>query len=189
MRAGIEKGFRGFATAREDGALMGPWNPWLHEPRIGRAVWELIKALSVVSTLPDPCRQIAILVTGAHFHAGYEIYAHVAVAQRDGLSDEAISTVVAGQRPADLPRYQAIAYDTAAALLRGGVLPQLNYQLAAAEFGTHGRACASGGPILHDVRHPQRLRRPGAGGGRLNMQRASNREAKYDETQVQIKHA
>lgn len=140
MRAGIEKGFRGFATVREDGALMGPWNPWLHEPRIGRAVWELTKALSAVSTLPDPCRQIAILVTGAHFHAGYEIYAHVAVAQRDGLSDEAIATVVAGQRPADLPREQAIAYDAAAALVRGGALPELNYRLAEAEFGAHGVA-------------------------------------------------
>ena len=140
MRAGIEKGFRGFATQREDGALMGPWNPWLHEPRIGRAVWELTEALSAVSTLPDPCRQIAILVTGAHFHAGYEIYAHVAVAQRDGLSDETISTVVAGQRPAGLPRAQAIAHDTAAALVRGGPLPELNYRLAEAEFGARGVA-------------------------------------------------
>jgi len=140
MRAGIEKGFRGFATAREDGALMGPWNPWLHEPKIGRAVWELTKALSAMSTLPDPCRQIAILVAGAHFHAGYEIYAHVAVAQRDGLSDETVSTVVAGQRPADLPQNQAIAYDTAAALLRGGPLPELCYRLAEAEFGAHGVA-------------------------------------------------
>ncbi len=41
MSAGIEKGFRGFATTRKDGALMGPWNPWLHEPRIGGAVWAL----------------------------------------------------------------------------------------------------------------------------------------------------
>jgi 4-carboxymuconolactone decarboxylase len=140
MHAGIEKGFRGFITEREDGALMGPWNPWLHQPDIGRAVWDLTKALSANSTLPDPCRQIAILVTGAHFHAGYEIYAHVAVAQKDGLSDATIATIVAGQRPADLPADQAIAYDTAAALVGGGVLPALNYQLAKNAFGAHGIA-------------------------------------------------
>lgn len=139
MRAGIERGFRGFATQREDGALMGPWNPWLHEPKIGRAVWELTKALSAEATLPDPCRQVAILVTGARFHAGYELYAHVAVAQKDGLSDETIATIVAGQRPADLPRDQAVAYDTAAAL-SGGVLPELNYKLAREMFGAHGVA-------------------------------------------------
>lgn len=140
MRAGIERGFRGFATQREDGAVMGPWNPWLHEPRIGRAVWELTKALSANATLPDPCRQVAILVTGARFHAGYEIYAHVAVAQKDGLSDETIATIVAGQRPADLPHDQAVAYDTAAALAGGGVLPELNYKLAKDAFGAHGVA-------------------------------------------------
>lgn len=140
MRAGIESGFRGFVTERKDGALVGPWNPWLHEPGIGRAVWDLTKALSAKATLPDPCRQIAILVTGAHFRAGYEIYAHVAVAQTDGLSDETIATIVAGQRPADLPRDQAIAYDTAAALSGGGVLPALNYRLAQDAFGAHGVA-------------------------------------------------
>jgi len=63
---------------------MGPWNPWLHEARIGKPIWDLTKALSAQSNLPDPARQVAILVTGAHFHAGYEIYAHVAVAEHPG---------------------------------------------------------------------------------------------------------
>jgi hypothetical protein len=35
MRAGIEANFRGFAAISVGGALMGPWNPWLHEPEIG----------------------------------------------------------------------------------------------------------------------------------------------------------
>jgi hypothetical protein len=43
MRAGIGKSFQGFIAVREDGALMGPWNPWLQEPHIGKPVWELIK--------------------------------------------------------------------------------------------------------------------------------------------------
>lgn len=140
MRKGIEAGFGGFETKRDDGALMGPWNPWLHEPKIGAAVWALVKALSERATLPEPCRQIAILVTGAHFHAGYQIYAHVAVAQKDGLSNDTIASIVAGQRPADLPREQAIAYDMAAALVRGGVLPRLNYELGCEVFGRHGVA-------------------------------------------------
>ncbi len=140
MAAGIAAGFRGFVTKRDDGALLGPWNPWLHEPKIGGAIWNLTKALSAESTLPDPCRQIAILVTGAHFHAGYEIYAHTAVARKDGLSDETIATIVAGQRPADLTREQAIAYDTAAALVAGGALPALNHTLATKAFGAHGLA-------------------------------------------------
>jgi hypothetical protein len=35
MRKGIASNFNAFKVEREDGALMGPWNPWLHEPAIG----------------------------------------------------------------------------------------------------------------------------------------------------------
>jgi len=140
MRAGIEKNFKGFATIDGDGALLGPWNPWLHEPQFGGPIWELTKALSFSTSLPKPVREIAILVTGAHFHSAYEIYAHVIAAEQRGLSDDTLATIVAGQRPGDLPRDQAIAYDVAAALVNGGVLPALSYQQAVKEFGQHGAA-------------------------------------------------
>jgi 4-carboxymuconolactone decarboxylase len=87
MHEGISKSFQGFVAMRKDGTLMGPWNPWLHEARIGKPIWDLTKALSAQSNLPDPARQVAILVTGAHFRAAYEIYAHVAVAEHDKLPD------------------------------------------------------------------------------------------------------
>ena len=140
MRAGIQQKFTSFKTEREDGALIVPFNPWLHQPKVGAAVWQLTTAMSAQSTLPEPCRQIAILVTGAHFHAGYEIYAHVAVAREDGLPDESIATIIAGQRPAGLTQLQAVAYDAAAALCAGGVLPELNYDFAVKAFGEQGAA-------------------------------------------------
>jgi hypothetical protein len=34
MRKGIASNFNAFKVERDDGALMGPWNPWLHEPAI-----------------------------------------------------------------------------------------------------------------------------------------------------------
>ncbi len=140
MRAGIERNFKGFAAIREDGALMGPWNPWLHEPRFGKPVWELTQALSTNPSLPPPVREVAILVTGAHFHSAYELYAHVIVAENRGLTDEKLSTIVAGQRPVDLTREEAVAYDVASALVSGGVLPELTYRSAVATFGVHGAA-------------------------------------------------
>jgi 4-carboxymuconolactone decarboxylase len=39
MRKGIASNFNAFKVEREDRALMGPWNPWLHEPGIGKAIW------------------------------------------------------------------------------------------------------------------------------------------------------
>jgi hypothetical protein len=54
MRAGIAKNFQGFSSVNENGALMGPWNPWLHEPQFGKPIWELTKALSLSPSLPNP---------------------------------------------------------------------------------------------------------------------------------------
>ena len=85
-------------------------------------------------------REVAILVTGAHFHSAYELYAHVLVAEAKGLPDEKIATIVAGQRPADLSREEAVAYDTASALVRGSTLPELVYKQAVLTFGEAGCA-------------------------------------------------
>jgi 4-carboxymuconolactone decarboxylase len=55
-------------------------------------------------SVPAAIREIAILVTGAHFKAPYEIYAHEIVAKRKGLSDEKVAAIVEGRRPSDLTR-------------------------------------------------------------------------------------
>lgn len=143
MKKGISSNFNTFIAVApqgttEEGALMGPWNPWLHEPRIGGAVWELTKVMSIEATLPDPVRQIAILVTGAHFDAAYELYAHIAVAEKDGMSDVRLATLVSGSRPTDMSVEEGVGYDVAYALVNGGVLPEPVYRLAAETFGQHG---------------------------------------------------
>jgi alkylhydroperoxidase family enzyme len=140
MRKGIEANFKGFTAIDDSGRLIGPWNPWLHFPQFGGPVWELVKALSSSPKLPRPVREIAILVTGAHFYSAYEIYAHVLVAELRGISDDKIATIVAGQRPADLTREEAVAYDLASALVSGGVLPALTYRQAIGLFGEEATA-------------------------------------------------
>jgi len=46
------------------------------------------------AVLPDNVRQIAILVVGARYDAAYELYAHVAVAEKEGMSAERLSALV-----------------------------------------------------------------------------------------------
>jgi 4-carboxymuconolactone decarboxylase len=140
MRKGIETNFKGFTAIDDSGRLIGPWNPWLHFSKFGGPVWELVKSLSSSPKLPRPVREIAILVTGAHFHSAYEIYAHVLVAELRGITDDKIATIIAGQRPGDLTREEAVAYDLASALVSGGVLPALTYRQAVALFGEEATA-------------------------------------------------
>lgn len=139
MTAGVAAKYQSFTTVREDGALLGPWNAWLHDPEIGTAYWGVTQALTAAKRIPDPARQVAILVVGAHFGAAYEIYAHGAVARdAHGMSARRIATLAAGERPEDLDEDEAIAHDVAKALLRGGVLADPLYAQALARFGQPG---------------------------------------------------
>lgn len=137
MRKGIASNFNAFKVEREDGALMGPWNPWLHEPAIGKAIWNLTLAMTANAALPDNVRQIAILVVGARYNAAYELYAHVAVAEHEGMSPERLAALVAGVKPTDLSKEENVAFDFSHALARGGVLPEPLYRLALGTFGQH----------------------------------------------------
>jgi 4-carboxymuconolactone decarboxylase len=138
MREEIARDFQGFKALDDSGALIGPFNAWVRAPKWGRPIWEFMKSMSIAPTLPKPVREVAILVTGAHFRSAYEIYAHVLLAERRGLDDEKLATIVAGQRPSNLTSEEGIAYDVASALVDGHVLPELTYRRAVAAFGEAG---------------------------------------------------
>jgi len=89
--------------------------------------------------LPDTVRQVAIIATGAHFGAAYEIYAHTAVAKaRLGMSERRLSSLASGERPDDLNDEEAVGFDVTRALLGGGVLPDAAYQQSLEHFGQEG---------------------------------------------------
>lgn len=111
-------------------------------------------------------------MTGTHFRSGYELYAHVIVAEGRGLSDEKLDTIVAGQPPSDLTREEEIAYDMAAALVSGGTLSAVRCadfqegagaQLAMYPDASHGVAITARGGLsgaCSDV--PERVSHRGA---------------------------
>ena len=139
MTEGVGAKFSGFHTTRYDGALLGPWNAWLHDPELGTAFWTVTRALTRARRIPDGPRQVAILAVGARFGAAYEIYAHGAVArEKHGMTERRIATLAAGERPDDLTDEEAIAYDVAVALIRGGALADPLYARAVSLFGQAG---------------------------------------------------
>jgi 4-carboxymuconolactone decarboxylase len=140
MVAVIEPNFGELVARRTDGALIGPFNGWLHFPQFGRPAWAFNKALWEHSVLDAAIHQLVILVTAAKFGARYEIYGHEYFARRAGLAEDKIATIVAGQRPSDLTRGEGVAYDMAAALNRGAPLPESTYRAALATFGEEGLA-------------------------------------------------
>jgi hypothetical protein len=71
----------------------------LHVPQFGRGAWEYTKLFLRSYTLPEPVRQVAILVVGAHMDARFEFYSHGIVAEASGLSGAQVAELAAGQRP------------------------------------------------------------------------------------------
>lgn len=136
----IERDFGELIARMPDGALIGPFNAWLHWPAFGRAAWALNRSLWEHSVLPADVHQLVILVTAAKFGARYELYGHEYFARRCRMSDDRIATVAAGQRPADLSLAHGAAYDFAAALNRGGAVPESTYRAAVSAFGNTGAA-------------------------------------------------
>ena len=135
FRTQIDGGFTGFKTVRDDGALLGPWSVWIHEPKVGEGIRVMLDAISTMKRLSDEVKQIAILAVGARYKAAYEMYAHAAVGGRDGLSDEKMAAVCAGQKPTDMTGEEQTAFNVTMALLDGGVLPGPTYNAARKALG------------------------------------------------------
>jgi 4-carboxymuconolactone decarboxylase len=140
MVATIDTSFGELVTRGKDGALIGPFNGWLHFPQYGGPAWAFNKAIVEHGVLPPTIQQAVILVTASKFNAPYEMYGHEYFARRAGLAEDKIATIAAGQRPSGLTRDEGVAYDMAAALNRGGSVPESTYRAALTTFGQEGLA-------------------------------------------------
>ena len=114
------------------GALEGPFNAFLLQPRLGHALQALGAAVRYETELPDRAREIAILVVAAEADSAFERYAHEAVGRRAGLTDGELCAI----RDGDL------VASTAAALMQRGDLDEDEYAAAVAGLGL---------PVLFEV--------------------------------------
>lgn len=96
----------------------GPFIPLLDSPELMTRVSALGEYLRFRSALPAPLRELAILVTAAHWKQQYEWDVHAPVARQAGLPEVALDAVWLGRKPADLTAEQAALYDLCVALHR-----------------------------------------------------------------------
>ncbi|EXJ72155.1 uncharacterized protein A1O5_04659 [Cladophialophora psammophila CBS 110553] len=111
-----------FITRDENGALLGPWNAWIHEPVVGSAMWHLSKVMFRAAKLPETLRQVAILTVGSQYKAAYEVYAHSGLS-RHYFSQEQVAALASGSAPEDLSPDETLVYRISKALVSGGPLP------------------------------------------------------------------
>ncbi|KAL6831526.1 AhpD-like protein [Trichoderma sp. SZMC 28015] len=110
-----------FVTQNEDGAFVGPFNGWIHSPITGAAIWNVIKEMRRDEKLPQNLRQIAIVTTGSHFKANYEVYAHASMA-RQYFSEQQVNALATGALPHGFKPEEELVYKFTKALVQGGPL-------------------------------------------------------------------
>lgn len=84
------------------GRIQGPLAVWLHSPGLGEVAQRLGVYARFDSRLEPRLSELAICVTGAHYKAEYEWYAHVRFAHDAGIPEAVTEAIRLGQSP-DLP--------------------------------------------------------------------------------------
>jgi 4-carboxymuconolactone decarboxylase len=104
--------------------LPGPFGPWLQHPSFGRSAAEMGEILRMRSILPGDLREIAILTAGVRWKAEFEFWAHANVARTEGVDEEILEALRAGEDPPFKTTEQRLVHDAAKHLLADGDLPR-----------------------------------------------------------------
>jgi 4-carboxymuconolactone decarboxylase len=128
----------GFQTTAGDGRLIGPFNAALLNPAVTERLLDLHAAEREHTSLTSRVREVVILAVGAVWQADYELYAHIAVARRAGLSADICELIAAGGEPSGLTDHEAIALRLTKQLSTSHCVDEPLYRLAEDAFGPQG---------------------------------------------------
>lgn len=118
------------------GKVEGPLRVWLHSAGLADRAQALGAFCRYDTTLPPRLSELAILVTGAFWAAGFEWAVHAPIAARAGLDPAAIEAIRRGEAPAFAAEDERLVHDFALALHRDHRVPDALYARAQAVLGT-----------------------------------------------------
>lgn len=117
------------------GKVVGPYPVWLQSPELARRGRALSEVIRFNSSLPPRLMELSILLTGWHWKAEFEFYAHARLARKAGVDEAVIAAIAAGRRPAFQNADEEIVYD----------LSMESLEAKRVSDGTHARAVAAFG--------------------------------------------
>lgn len=82
------------------GRVQGPLKIWLQSAELADKAQALGAYCRYGTSLPARLSELAILVTGAHWQAGFEWWAHAPIAAKAGVDETAIEAIRRGESPA-----------------------------------------------------------------------------------------
>ena len=120
------------------GELRGPLRAALHRPELADKWQQLGELLRYRISLPEPLKELAILVTGRHCHAQVEWFVHEQMAIKAGLDPAVIEDVHAGRRPTTSDDDILAIYDYAEEVNRRKTVGERTYRRILDRWGAVG---------------------------------------------------
>jgi 4-carboxymuconolactone decarboxylase len=117
------------------GHLTGPFNAFLHLPALG-AHWSSIgEGLRFHTGLDRRLFELAVLVIAVHWNSGHEWAAHAALARQEGIAEDIVAAIRAGDPPVFAKPDEAAVYGFVAELATTRRLSDAAYEAARAALG------------------------------------------------------
>ena len=120
------------------GGLRGPFEAWLRSPLLADRAERLGEYCRFHNSLPRDLSELAIILTGKHWKAQFEFWAHARLAREAGLSPDIIEAIRTGEQPPFTREPERIVYDFVTEYFVTNRVSDTNYQRAIAEFGEQG---------------------------------------------------
>jgi 4-carboxymuconolactone decarboxylase len=117
------------------GRVEGPLRVWLSSPDFAARAQNLGEFCRFGSSLPPRLSELAILVTGAYWKAGFEWYAHAPLAIGAGIDASAVEMIRTGGTPSFTKPDEAIVYTFSTELVTNRRVSPATYATAIAQLG------------------------------------------------------
>lgn len=118
------------------GKVEGPLGVWLHSAELADRAQALGAFCRFGSALSPKLSELAILVTGAFWRAGFEWHVHAPIAERAGVAPEAIEAIRHGEAVTFEDEQAQAVHDVARELWMTRDLSDATYLRAEAALGT-----------------------------------------------------
>lgn len=117
------------------GVVQGPLKVWLESPELADKSQALGAFCRYDTALPPRLSELAIIITGAHWKAGFEWHVHAPIALEAGIEPEAVDAIKDGRAPTLSKPDEQVVYDFTTQLLQSREVSEETYLQAVDSLG------------------------------------------------------
>ena len=120
------------------GGLRGPFEAWLRAPGLADPAQKVGAYCRFGSSIPGDLNEMAILLTGKHWKAQFEFWAHARLGLQAGLDPEIIEAIRTGAKPPLKRDEERVIYDFVTEYLTTNRVSDATYKRAIDTFDERG---------------------------------------------------